>query len=791
MSRLLLGILAAACLASAADDTGKLPVKRVVLYKNGVGYFEHVGKVQGKQEVTIAFTSDQLNDVLKSLTALDLGGGRITGVEYGSAAPTDRQLGDLRLPVGDKASLMEFLGALRGARIEVRNGSSTISGRLLSVERKTRTGGGATLEIDYVSLLTDSGELRTTEVSPQFSVKLLDHSLAGRMEKFLDIVSSSRDADVRRMVISTEGAGERSLLVSYISEVPVWKSTYRIVLDPKHGNGPLLQGWAIVDNVVGQDWENVQLSLVAGAPQSFVQNLSQPYYARRPVVGMPESANLSPQTHQATLIPGGAMLAGRIVDVADSPIAGASVRAYDSNGSMIGATSTDASGVYSFQSLPEGAVRLQAESQGFQTANVVGLSVATGGHRQQDVKLQVGSVAETVTVAASAPTLQTDVTVMAETANPTSRSLGSGAMLGNGTAFKKVAAAPPPKPYSGAGGVGLGAGSYRATTAQELGDLFEYKLKDPITIQKNRSAMVPIVQSSIGAEKVSLWNERSSNPRPERALWLTNSTNLTLDGGSFSVLEDETFAGEGIFDPIRPNEKRIVSYATDLGLVVSSKIGSDQQRVGRVRISHGVLTQEHEVRERKTYTVRNEDTSARAVIIEHPVRSGYELRSVDKPIETTPDWMRFRLPAPSKQTVALVVEEARPILNSFQLNAISAEQVDFFVREKSINPQVEEALRKIVAQKAAIAELDEQSTAREEEASKIFDDQQRLRENMKALKGTPEEKALVQRYTKLLDDQENRLAALTKETKEIEARKDAAQSVLNRMIQDVSFDIRI
>src|ERR1035438_5462681 len=137
----------------------RLPVKRVVLYKNGVGYFEHVGQVRGNQEVTIPFTSGQLNDVLKSLTVLDLGGGRITGVAYGSAAPVDRQLGDLRLPVGEKSSLTEFLNALRGARLEIKSGATSMTGRLLSVERKTRIAGGTTLEVDYVSLLTESGEL--------------------------------------------------------------------------------------------------------------------------------------------------------------------------------------------------------------------------------------------------------------------------------------------------------------------------------------------------------------------------------------------------------------------------------------------------------------------------------------------------------------------------------------------------------------------------------------------------------------------------------------------------------
>ena len=73
-----------------------------MLYKSGVGYFEHLGRVRGSQNVSIRFTSGQLNDVLKSLTVLDLNGGKITGVEYGSAAPADRQLGDLRLPIGEK-----------------------------------------------------------------------------------------------------------------------------------------------------------------------------------------------------------------------------------------------------------------------------------------------------------------------------------------------------------------------------------------------------------------------------------------------------------------------------------------------------------------------------------------------------------------------------------------------------------------------------------------------------------------------------------------------------------------
>jgi hypothetical protein len=98
--------LSAIAPAQTTPAPDKLPIKRVVLYKNGVGYFEHLGQVEGNQEVGISFTLGQLNDVLKSLTVLDLNGGRITAVGYGSSAPIDRQIGDLRLPIGEKTSLM-------------------------------------------------------------------------------------------------------------------------------------------------------------------------------------------------------------------------------------------------------------------------------------------------------------------------------------------------------------------------------------------------------------------------------------------------------------------------------------------------------------------------------------------------------------------------------------------------------------------------------------------------------------------------------------------------------------
>ncbi|MGH9732416.1 MAG: hypothetical protein ACRD4A_12020, partial [Candidatus Acidiferrales bacterium] len=258
-----------------------------------------MGEVHGDQNMRIDFTSSQLNDVLQSLTVLDLNGGRITGIDYDSEAPFSQRLGTIGLPLGEETDLSKFLAALRGTRLEIRNGNSTITGRLLSVETKSRLTGSTSQQVDLATLVSDGGEVRTVEITPAVSVRIADQGVNGEVGRYLSLLASTHQQDLRRMTISAAGSGARQLYVSYISEVPIWKTTYRIVLPSKADDKPLLQGWAIVDNTTGEDWDNVELSLVAGAPQSFIQQLSQPYYARRPVVPLPQTVELTPQTHES------------------------------------------------------------------------------------------------------------------------------------------------------------------------------------------------------------------------------------------------------------------------------------------------------------------------------------------------------------------------------------------------------------------------------------------------------------------------------------------------------------
>lgn len=737
--------------ASAGESSTRLPVTRVILYKNGVGYFEHSGHVRGSQDVNVDFTTAQLNDVLKSLTVLDLGKGRITGVSYNSTAPLEHRLGSLRLPVGENPTTAQFLDALRGARVEVHSGSASASGRLLSIEEREvpAKGGpgkdddsqpGSRVSLTQVSLVSDGGEVRIFDLTPATSVRVTEKDVNEEVGEYLGLVASTRDQDVRRMTISTAGNGERDLLVSYISEVPVWKSTYRIVI-PNDGK-PLLQGWAIVDNTVGEDWKNVELSLVAGAPQSFVQELSQPYYTRRPVVPLPENAMLTPQTHEATIettAENGAPSPAPPPPAPPPPSASANI-----SGSPTSLLIKPNAGLTFYEQMGMSSKGSKYSARAVYTGSGGGGGVGEG----------------------KGP------------------GLGTGGAEGGGP-YKKWVGEDVDYIVSDEERAGF------ATIAQsqELGDLFEYKLKDRVTIRKNQSALVPILQSRIDAEKVSVWNP--SENAVLRALWVNNTSNLTLDGGSFNVLEGDAFAGEGLMDAMKPGEKRLLSYAADLGVLVDAKQKAENQHVTKIVIAHGAMTQSTEERQENTYTIRNRDTSARTVVIEHPARSGWKLTDGETPAESSASFHRFRIVVEPKTTTSLVVKEYRPVSQRYLLTNVTEDEIKFFLDQKMINPEVEKALRHIVSQKAEVAVLEAVIAGRKGQVASIADDQQRVRENMKALKGSAEEKALVERYVKELNDQEDHVQSLRREITELQQKRDAAQSALNVAIETLQMEVTL
>jgi hypothetical protein len=295
---------------------------------------------------------------------------------------------------------------------------------------------------------------------------------------------------------------------------------------------------------------------------------------------------------------GNGRLSGTLTDASGAAISGASVRLLDENGTPLASTVTDSSGSDSFSSLPVGNYRLESQRSGFKTNVVSNISVSPG-ENQLNSQLQVGTSMQTVEVTAAVNSVNTESaevsssgTAIPGVVNRPHASqkglalMGSMGMASKTDRFTGVDVNPAYALSINNSAIDAARGvSSTAANGQDLGDLFEYKLKDRVTLGKNQSALVPIAQTDIEVEKASLWSGTSGSGRPLRALWVKNTSPLTLDAGSFSVLESEVFAGEGLTDPIKPGERRLLSYATDLGLLVEAATTSQPQHVTRIKIS--------------------------------------------------------------------------------------------------------------------------------------------------------------------------------------------------------------
>ncbi len=730
----------------------ELPVTRVALYKNGVGFFEHSGHVTGSQSVTIDFTTDQLNDVLQSLTAIDLNGGRIAGAGYNSTTPLEQQLKALPLALDEDPTAVEFYNAIRGARVEVRSSSTDITGRLLNIETVNTPGTNnqPASEKRMITVISDAGDVHTLELTPTTDVKLLDTDLHQDVTRYLQLLASTRSQGLRHLTLQDNGTGNRSLLVSYISEVPIWKSTYRILFTtpttppPSGIQTATLQGWSVVDNTTGSDWTNVQLSLIAGAPQSFIQPLSVPYYARRPEIPLPQEAQLTPQTH----------LSGDPNELS----------------TQLNALAGPASG-------PNGG---QIYVDGF-----------TGGNLPPRPR-------------AAAP------------AAPASANLGRGVA---GGVMGGVGASP----SSSTGGplstqrewFSNDSSSFQAdaraslapgTTTAAFDDYFAYNLTEPITIRKNESAMVPILQTKIDAERVTLWSQQQ--PIPLRALWITNTSNLTLDRGSFSIVEDGNFGGEGLLDPIHPAEKRLLSYAVDQAVRVDNK-SANVHHLRSLAIAKGVLTENYRDIITREYSIRNAATEARTVVLEHARMNDYQLNSAGpvtaatptaaeneqpttpaKPDETTPTLYRFRITVPAGQTLHFKVAESHAYPRTVQVGNVNDQQVKLLLQEMGEKPEDNPAFLKqiqpILDAQRTIADLNAQKRTIDNDLKNLHSEEERQRANITALKDA--DKQAQQRFVNDLSRTEDQIAQKQKDQVQLDTQVQSAQKALADLVQQIQFD---
>lgn len=271
-----------------------LNIRRVILYKHGVGYFERVGKVVDDQRVDLFFRASEVSDVLKSLTVIDLDGGTVASVSYDSIKPIEELLADIAFNIPDEGSLLRLLPQLKGAEVEVQVGSETIVGTVIGIDFSKAQSADGIITIPLVALLTKAGQLQSLSLREVRSIKILDDRLQRDLEYYLKTYLAAKKKDVKQFTLFAQGTGTRQLQASYTVAMPVWKATYRIIL--LENSEPTIQGWAVVDNTQDEDWENIHLSLISGLPISFEHDLYTARYLRRPVVHVKEESAVAPPT---------------------------------------------------------------------------------------------------------------------------------------------------------------------------------------------------------------------------------------------------------------------------------------------------------------------------------------------------------------------------------------------------------------------------------------------------------------------------------------------------------------
>jgi hypothetical protein len=674
-------------MVTAAD----LPVREVVLFKHGVGYFARSGRLAAGESARLDFKANEMNDVLKSLTVEEKGGGKISGVRYDSSEPLAKKLEEFPFSIGSQQPLSAVLDQLKGARVELKFGTETVAGAIVGA-RKTSSAatlpeeqitlviaGGEHLDREQITLLLDTGEIRNLDLGAVTFMRFSEPSLQLQFKRYLASLSQSRSKERRSVYIDSTDSGAREVQASYMIPSPVWKSSYRLLLG-ETGN-PVLEGWAIVDNTTGDDWTNVRLALVSGRPISFVSKLYQPRYQSRPEAELPEEAGLTP------LVDTGALEEEKDVNVARTPHFG-----------VMRKSEPPAPPVPS----PRAEFRNPA------------------------------GVAQSIEVAPASP-----------------------------SSISQTAA------------------------AQELGELFEYRIATPVTIRRSESAMLPFLQDKITARKLLIYSDESS-PHPLNAAEITNSTGKTLDGGPVTVFDAGSYGGEALMETVKTGDKRLLSYAVDLGTRITTQFDSKGAIVREIHVNRGGLTTKTAAVEVKTYTIRNVDQKAKTLIIEYPARPGYALLE-RRPTEKTANAYRFEVRLAAGATEKFPVTEENVLDSTFALTNLTPDLLVMYIANKNLSDAGRKQLTEILDKKRQIAAADAEKQRVGEQVNAIVHDQDRLRQNINSLNHVAGQQDQVQKYAKQLTDQEAQLASLRDRQSELERTHAALQAELNTLIEKMDF----
>jgi hypothetical protein len=680
-----LGILLAGSAVSwaAAEEkaASPLPLKKVVLFNSGVGFFEHNAEITGDARIDLKFNVEDINDLLKSMVLQDMGGGKVSTVTYGSQDPITKTLKTFSIDLTSNPTMAGLLQQVRGEKVEV-EAPNKILGTIVGVEkRRQQVGEKEVVENEFLTLLTEEG-LRSVALANVSRIRLVSEKLDAELRQALMVLALGHSTDKKTVSLNFLGQGKRPVRVGYIQESPIWKTSYRLVL--KDGEAPFLQGWAIVENTTEEDWKDVGLTLVSGRPISFVMNLYQPLYVPRPLVEPELFASLRPQTYGQDLAAANREFEQKRDGVADYRKAAADMAP-------------------------------NAKGEGRDGLAMARRQAGAAGRELQESDKQLNALQ-------------------------------------------------------------LNRGVQSAAQAGDVGEMFQYVIDMPVTLPRQQSAMLPIVNGSVQGDKVSIYNARVHVKHPLNGLKLTNSTGLHLMQGPITVFDGGTYAGDARIEDLTPGSERLISYAMDLDTEVAPESKGGPEELTSVKLVKGVLHASRRYHRTQDYTIKNSGKGAKQVLIEYPYDSTWKLLAPEKPAEKTRDMYRFMVKAEPGKPAKLSVQEEQVVSQQWALNNLDDNSIRLYISAKVVSEDVKKALTEVIRRKQELQQLLAQQGQLEQQIKVIDQEQARIRQNMAQLDRNSD---VYNRYVKKFGEQEDQVEKLRGQISELVAQVAAKRKSLD------------
>lgn len=651
-------------MANEAKNPITIPLKKVTLYKHGIGHFERRGKFKGPGEIELLCGPEDIDDMLKSLLVLNVEGGGIAAVTYDSAKTLPTRLSEFGFDLRKCHGLLELIAQIKGSPVTIKVGTVKIEGRVAGLDEVEQAVGESKIVEQQLLLYCGGSTLKRYGFSSISEIALNDPHLASEIQQQLELLFQSiRKKDRKLLKIELTEAIEREVVIAYSIPNPIWKTSYRMMVDD--GGRVLLQGTAIVDNVQDEDWNEVQIALISAAPVSFIQPLYEPV--------QPHRRRIQAQGHVST----GPFIAERAQNFPDS-------------------FGNDMSSSGAFELQIQERFKANKSLEDPLTQSLTG----TGNWRRLGPLPNQSREAEAVNVFDAAQLQNVEVEV------------------------------------------------------SESGELFEYNIATPVTIPRNSSALIPIVNELIDGERISLYNA-NRNPRfPYAALRLTNTTGLTLESGPVTILESDTYAGEALLDVLKKDDTRILPFALDQSVSVIVRDNFERKPFWRVRAWQGFLYLDYKEETQKTYNLENLSDKEKIVYIEHPVQTTLSLVSDEKPVEVTESFYRFRVQLKTKEAYGLAVVEEGQNYQTVRLEDFDSPDmaaVKWLIDQNFVDKQFHAFLKQVIEKRTVIRLLLEQRKGMHEHVAELKQEQERARENVRTL-GTSSD-----RYKTAIDEAEDKI----------------------------------